>query len=130
MQSAVHDGRMWVIGGGTYNTVNEARLERTYQTDVWSSKDGASWTREVSTTPWSPRQYHSLIDWDGRLWVIAGYADGANQNGAWYSSNGKDWYETQTPWDPRHAASVWQYHDAVWLAGGGDTDVWRLERDR
>jgi hypothetical protein len=119
---------MWVVGGGTYNSNNEARLERTFSTDVWSSADGATWRRDTASTPWSPRQYHSLVAWDDRLWVIAGYTDGGNQNGSYYSTNGVDWYEVETPWDPRHAASVWVYHDAVWMAGGGDADVWRLER--
>jgi hypothetical protein len=127
-QSAVLNGRMWVIAGGTYNSYNEGITARQYFMDVWSSADGASWTRESVTTPWSARQYQSVVAWDGKLWVISGYNEEGNLDGGWYSADGKNWYPTDTPWDPRHAASVWVYKDAVWMTGGGDIDVWRIER--
>jgi hypothetical protein len=130
MQSAVMAGRVWVVGGGTYDSVNEGRFARQYLTDVWSSADGVAWRRDTATTPWPAREYHSVVAWDDRLWTIAGYSDEGNLDGAWYSSDGKNWYPTSTPWGPRHAASVWVYQDAVWLTAGGDVDVWRLERTR
>lgn len=128
IQSATLHGKMWVIGGGTYEAVSEGRPNRDYFTDVWSSPDGTHWDREAAATPWTPRQYQSLASWDGKLWVISGYSAEGNQDGAWYSADGKNWYDTETPWGPRHASSVWVYKDAVWLSGGGDHDMWRLER--
>ena len=73
-----------------------------------------------------------LAVFDDRLWVIQGQTPNGNSNDVWYSSNGTDWYEVpDTPWPARHAASVFVYRDAVWLAAGSHmgSDVWRLERD-
>lgn len=127
-QSAVLDGKMWVIAGGTYESKNAGVYERQFMMDVWSSPDGVSWTQVAVTTPWSPRQYQSLAAWDGKLWVISGYDHDGNVDGGYYSSDGKNWYATVTPWDPRHATSLWVYKDAIWISGGGNVDVWRLER--
>jgi hypothetical protein len=132
--SAVHDGKMWVIGGGTYESVNAGHPGRTYYADAWSSPDGARWTLESQHVPWAAREYHSLATWDGRLWIVAGYNDSGNIGDAWYSADGRDWYpSTDEPspdgaWDPRHAASLWVYKDGLYLAGGGDEDVWKLSR--
>jgi hypothetical protein len=128
MQGAVLHGRVWIVGGGSYDNPSSGVPARQYMSDVWSSEDGVRWRREAATTPWSPRQYHSVVAWDGKLWVIAGYSEEGNQAGGFYSSDGKNWYSTATPWGPRHAASVWVYGDSVWLAAGGNVDVWRLER--
>ena len=65
--------------------------------------------------------------WDDRLWVIGGYNE-ENLDGAWYSGDGVNWYSTPTVWDPRHATSLWVYKDAIWMTGGGNVDVWRLQR--
>lgn len=129
--SAVHDGKMWVIGGGTYESLNAGHPGRTYYADAWSSTDGSRWTLETDQVPWPAREYHSLATWDGRLWVVAGYNDAGNIGDAWYSVDGRSWYpSTDEPiaWDPRHAASLWVYKDAIYLAGGGDEDVWKLSR--
>lgn len=127
MQGAVLNDRMWVVAGGTYEARNAGVMNRTYTNDVWSSADGVSWRRDLDAAPFSPRQYHSLVAWDDRLWVIGGYNED-NLDGAWYSGDGVNWYSTPTTWDPRHAASVWVHKDAVWLTGGGNVDVWRLQR--
>jgi len=127
MQGAVKDGRMWMIGGGTYESITSGVLKRTYTNDVWSSADGVSWRRDLEAAPWTPRQYQSVVSWDDQLWVISGYNE-ENLTGAWYSPDGLNWYSTDTTWGARHATSVWVHKDAVWMTGGGDIDVWRLQR--
>ena len=37
---AVHDGRMWILGGDP--------LQRHYQNDVWSSDDGIHWVQQAA----------------------------------------------------------------------------------
>ena len=128
--SAVKDGRIWLLGGGTYDTPR--RPDRRFYSEVWSSADGIEWTRHLEDAPWHPRQYHEVCVFDDRLWVLEGYhMDGGNRNDVWHSSNGIDWEEVpDTPWAPRHAASVFVFKDALWMVAGNNmqSDAWRLRR--
>ena len=125
--AAVMNGRIWVLGGGRYDT---PRVERLYHNDVWSSSDGVHWTQHTPAAPWSPRQYHDVAAWDGKLWVMEGYhANGGNRKDVWYSSDGANWKELpNTPWKPRHAASLVVHDGNLWMIAGNnmEPDVWRL----
>ena len=126
--SAVHQGRIWILGGGTYDTPKTPT--RQYLNDVWSSADGTAWKRHVEAAPWAPRQYHDVAAWDDRLWVFEGFSK-ANRNDAWYSADGEHWFEVpKTPWKPRHAASVFVHDGSLWMVAGNnmESDVWRLKR--
>ena len=126
--SVVFRDRMWILGGGTYDTPTTPT--RTFLNDVWSSEDGVDWERHVEFAPWHPRQYHSVAVFDDRMWVLGGYNNG-DRNDVWYSSDGVNWYPLRsTPWAPRHATSVFVYDNAVWIAAGSymGVDVWKLER--
>lgn len=128
--SAVHEGRIWILGGGTYDT--PAIPDRRFYNDVWSTDDGVDWTCHTESAAWHPRQYHEVAAWDGRLWVLEGYhADGGNRNDVWHSADGVTWREVvNTPWAPRHAASVFVHRGALWMVTGNnmESDVWRLGR--
>ncbi len=127
--SAVFKGRMWVLGGGTYDTPGAPT--RQFFNDVWSSADGVRWTRHLEHAPWAPRQYHDVAVWDGRLWVLEGW-QGSNRNDVWHSADGVAWTELpNTPWKPRHAASVLVHADALWVVAGNnmESDVWKLVRE-
>jgi hypothetical protein len=126
--SAVHKGRIWILGGGTYDTPKIPTRE--YRNDVWSSADGITWEQHVAAAPWAARQYHDVAAWDDRLWVMEGYAK-ANRNDVWYSADGTHWHEIpNTPWKPRHAASVFVHGGALWMVAGNnmEPDVWKLRR--
>ncbi len=128
--SAVFRNRIWVLGGGTYDTPKTPT--RNFYNDVWSSPDGVRWTRHAANAPWAPRQYHEVAVWDNRLWVLEGYG-GSNRNDVWYSADGVNWYELpNTPWKPRHAASVFVHDHGLWMVAGNnmESDVWKLVRDR
>jgi hypothetical protein len=128
--AAILDDRIWLLGGGTYDT--PGRPERLFFNDVWSSADGASWERHGEHAPWAPREYHDIAAWDGKLWVMEGWYRG-NRNDVWYSADGADWHEVaDTPWAPRHAASAFVYRDALWMVAGNNMfpDVWKLVRRR
>jgi hypothetical protein len=132
--SAVFKGRMWILGGGLYETPNAP--ERRSYNDVWSSADGVNWTRHLESAPWAPRTYHSVAVFDDRMWVLAGFLEqgpgkSGNRNDVWYSTNGVDWTELPgTPWKGRHAASVFVYDHALWVVAGSHlkADVWKLVR--
>jgi hypothetical protein len=124
--SAVFRGKIWLLGGGTYDTPKHPR--RNFFNDVWSSADGVHWERILERAPWHPRQYHEVAVFDDRLWVLEGW-NGTNRNDVWYSSDGIRWHELPgTPWAPRHAASVFVYGKALWVVAGNNmqSDVWKL----
>jgi hypothetical protein len=126
--SAVHRGRIWILGGGTYDTPTTPT--RKFYNDVWSSADGVKWERHLEAAPWEPRQYHEVAVWDDRLWVLEGYS-GANRKDVWHSADGVTWHEVKdTPWQPRHAASVFVHDGALWMVAGNnmESDVWKLTR--
>lgn len=124
----VFQDRMWVLGGGTYDTPQ--RRKRMMYNDVWSSADGVNWQCHTPEAPWAPREYHDVAVFDGRMWVLEGW-NSSNRNDVWYSSDGVNWYEVpNTPWVARHAASVMVYDDALWMVLGNnmEPDVWKLVR--
>ncbi len=126
--SVVFDGRMWILGGGTYDTPDTP--ERRFYNDVWSSADGVHWECRLESAPWHPRQYHDVAVFDGKMWVMEGWNQ-ENRNDVWYSADGVTWREVpDTPWKPRHAASVFVHDDALWMVAGNnmESDVWKLER--
>ena len=66
------------------------------------------------------------------MWVLEGWNNkGGNRNDVWYSGDGVHWYELpDTPWKPRHAASVFVFDNALWMVAGNnmERDVWKLVR--
>ncbi len=128
--AAVHDNRMWILGGGTYDT--PATPMRNFYNDVWSSDDGINWEQHIAHAPWTPRQYHEVAAFDDHLWVLEGYAaESGNRRDVWYSPDGVNWTELpDTPWAPRHAGSVFVYDGSLWMVAGNnmEPDAWRLSR--
>lgn len=129
--SAVLNERLWILGGGTYDT--PAHPARNFYNDVWSTADGVTWKQHTAAAPWAARQYHEVAAFDGRLWVLEGYGGNppANRNDVWHSADGVTWTELpNTPWAPRHAASIFVHAGALWVVAGNnmESDVWKLER--
>jgi hypothetical protein len=152
--SAVMNGRLWLIGGGTYET--PAVPARVYKNDVWSSSDGVEWVQETDAAPWQTRHMHETAVFDDKLWVLDGFcgiegssgggdgkrsnddADSGCLNDVWWSEDGKLWHEVEgTPWPARHASTVFVHRGSLWLAAGSRTDVpdgcrsdvWRLVKE-
>lgn len=128
--AAVYDDRIWLAGGGRYDTPSTP--QRSYWNDVWSTADGVEWTCNNGAACWHPRMYHEVTAFDGRVWVLEGWHElGTNRNDVWHSADGVDWEELpDTPWAPRHAASVFVFDDALWMVAGNnmESDVWKLTR--
>lgn len=121
-----HDGKLWVMGGGTYDDA-----PRTFFNDVWSF-DGTTWV-EVSpdgAAPWLAREYHNTYAAEGELWVSSGYgSDGANHNDFWHSPDGVEWTPlVDTPMAPGHADGIAVTPHGVVHASGNamDTAVYRM----
>jgi hypothetical protein len=126
--SIVFKGRLWVLGGGTYDTPKTPK--RNFYNDVWSTADGVTWQRHLEHAPWAARQYHDVAVFDNRMWVLEGYS-GSNRNDVWHSADGVTWHQVPgTPWRPRHAASVFVHNNVLWIVAGNnmESDVWKLRR--
>lgn len=115
--------KLWSIGGITM--LNHVMDE------VWSSPDGATWTREVTGAPFGPRFGHTTVVFNNRIWVMGGARDwGTNLHDVWSSPDGVNW-SLVTPaaaWVPRteHASAV--FDNRMWVFGGRGSgffgDVW------
>lgn len=131
---AVYEDRMWIIGGGTYDTPD--RISRILYSDVWSTADGINWDCHTPYAKWDAREYHDVAVFDNKLWLLEGTSLGHikgqhNRNDVWYSEDGETWIELpNTPWEPRHASSIFVYKGAMYVVGGNNmaSDVWRLEK--
>ena len=134
---AVFQGKIWILGGGTYDTPK--RPQRLYFNDVWNTADGVHWTQVAKSATWSPRQMHDVGAFDNRLWVMGGYNEHAapgektrgNRKDVWHSSDGVNWQELpDTPWLPRHGGSVFLHDGSLWMVAGNNmtSDAWKLVR--
>jgi hypothetical protein len=124
----VFDDRMWIIGGGVYDTRHPLNTVEDYA-DIWSSEDGVKWTRVTASAQWPPRRFHSTVVHDGRIWVMMGYHRG-NLDDIWITSDGAEWTRVvnQPGIPPRHEPMCLSYRGHLWLMGGyGERiydDVW------
>jgi hypothetical protein len=127
-QAVVHDGKIWVFGGGNYVPQYVAL------NDVWCSSDGVNWEQVTEHAPWNPRLWFSAEIYRGHMWVIGGWTKPyTNWGDVWYSKNGKDWtqYKCKVSWKERHEHSVYVFQDKLWVAGGHanplNNEVWYLD---
>lgn len=127
--SVVLDGRMWILGGGTYPTPGR---DGQIFNDVWSSTNGRDWTLELASAPWNPRYYHSVGVFKNQMWLVGGVS-GQDLGDVWASYDGREWRQPSgVPWPPRHAQSMFVHSNALWIAAGtirdGEmaNDVWKL----
>jgi hypothetical protein len=118
---AVHDGRLWVVGGDA----NQGH----YQNDVWASVDGRQWDCVSDSVPWAPRVLHVTGVFQDRLWVIGGQtlpqfapAEERRYADVWCSRDGRRWDRVldDAPWAPLGMiGGAVAFHDRLWLLGGG-----------
>lgn len=133
----VFKDKMWIVGGDA----NQGH----YQPDVWTSTDGANWTRVADDVPWGQRMMHYTVVFRDKIWVLGGQTSRnapvdkpAIYNDVWNSPDGINWTRVleEAPWEPRgvicgHAV----FNNRIWLLGGGScaarplprlyhTDIW------
>lgn len=129
-QIVVHEGYMWVIGGATYETSGHPFVHRN---DVWRSLDGVHWEQVLAEAPWDPRRYGAVESYDGKLWLVGGYAydeDGVGHDlsDTWMSEDGINWIQVPSPFPARHAAGLEVHDGALYLVAGShlQSDIWKL----
>ena len=128
--TVVYNGAMWVIGG----------YDGSARNDVWKSTDGVTWTKVLEDSynagQFSHRGGHSLVVYDGAMWVIAGQGIGyRDMNDVWKSTDGANWTyinKDSAPsarFSPRRFFATVAFNGAMWVIGGVDgnyhNDVWK-----
>ena len=126
-QAVVLNGKIYLFGGGNYVPKYHAK------SDVWCSADGVSWEQVTDAAPWSPRLWFPAAVYRDRMWILGGWSNNPSRNwgDVWHSADGVTWTEIpNTPWKPRHAASVFVHDGTLWMVAGNNMqpDVWKLER--
>ena len=109
-----HD-RMWLLGGFTPTPSN----------DVWSSEDGAAWTKEGDIPTARGLDIPIAFVFNDRMWVT-------DVDGVLFSSaDGKSWSVAtdRAPWRGRDFAGGCAFDSKMWVMGGSKAgallnDVW------
>ena len=135
--ATVFEGKIWVAGGDEKGEISQVWPdENPSKSDVWSSEDGKKWTQATEKAPWRGRYDHSLLAFNGRLWVMGGlnFEQGRDQelcSDVWSSADGKKWdcVSPSAPWGGRSLQKTLVFKGKIWLIGGhvkwSDTnDVW------
>ena len=131
------NGKLWVMGGAVEKT--NSPPEKVYPkfttfNDVWSSADGADWTRVVEHAPWAQRMWFVPVVYADRLWIIGGFDNvhRANFDDVWWTEDGIKWQrlDTKTKFSPRHEVTAYVHDNSLWVVAGNSwplmNDVWRL----
>ena len=102
-----------------------------YQTINSTAIDTLNWSNQIAGDSWSPREHHTSLVFDDKIWVLGG-SDGSNLDDVWSSANGRDWTNLAAAdhWSARSSHSSLVHKDKIWVLGGalaGETttnDVW------
>jgi hypothetical protein len=134
--TAVHDGRIFLIGGGLKVTPPGERYAETSAEfgDIWSSPDGAQWTREIEHFSFLPRTHFSVISTPIGCFVSDGSVGRqANlSNDLFHAPDCVNFAPVPElpPLQNRHASSLAYFNGSLVILGGpGDyspgTQVWQ-----
>ena len=121
-QAVSHNGRLYVMGGGSLNSA-------TARDDVWSSVDGANWSFE-GLAAWPDRILHQAVSHNGRIYVLGG-TDGTNsRNDVWSWAEGESWRQEQAndanSWSERILFKSLSHDGLLYVIDGSGykSDVW------
>ena len=126
-------GQMFLLGGTENYYFGD---DKSAKSDVWSSKDGKTWTCVTPAAEWPARAYHQAVVLNDRIYLFGGgnYVPKYMAfNDVWSSADGKTWRKEteQAGWSPRLWFSSVVYRDQMWVLGGWSNnpsknwgDVW------
>jgi hypothetical protein len=146
--SAYFNDKLWVIGGMGVGGVDISNWN-----DSWSSVDGVTWKLENANTPWASRGGHSVVSFNGKMFLYGGgtlknrdllftihsqafkkFALSTVFSDMWSSSDGVNWKKvdakTTGTIGARYGHASLVYNNKMWIIGGQDSsgrklnDVW------
>jgi len=124
--ACTYDNLMWIMGG-----VQCFYGIKTRRNDVWYSSNGTTWTQATANAAWADRNGHSVIVFNGKMWVIGGETTLVESpesslplNDVWYSVNGSTWTQAtgNAAWKGRKGHSSFIFEDKIFIASGQDGD--------
>ena len=118
--------KLFVIGGIQYAD------DDTCNNEIWTSKDGLSWTQAKKNAAFSARSRHQIIEFNNALWLYGGEVcmdQGSYfSNELWRSEDGTNWTQVpiNTPMSSRSNHSFIVFNGKMWIFGGafGNTEIW------
>jgi hypothetical protein len=133
--AVVFNNNIFVIGGNAYPFGGNTASTGTPYNDVWSSPDGAAWTKVTSAAAFPARSNPAVFVYNNKIWVVGGKDASSNYlNDVWSSSDGATWTQvtTTTAFTGRFGHSVAVYNNEIFLAGGENAsgvlgDLWVSE---
>jgi hypothetical protein len=113
--SVVFDNKMWVIGGYVRPTFYPELDD-----DVWFSNNGDTWVCATPSAGWMPRQSHTSVVFNNKLWILGGYDFNNYFNDVWYSTNGVNWTSATgwASWIGRRGHTSVVFDNKIWVMGG------------
>ena len=94
-------GQMWCVTSKKTGLYDDDEIPIS-ESMVWSSKNGVNWFKR-SHNPFEARTDHSLISYDGKMWLIGGFSlnDRLAETSleVWNTSNGTDWTLVADPYN-------------------------------
>jgi hypothetical protein len=126
----VFKDKMW-ISGGVGIVQQTPKTSFTSLNDVWYSDNGKCWTQAVTNAP--ARSGHAFTVFNGKLWLIGGYASswGKYKNDVWCSADGISWtcVTDSAAFSPRIYHCCVAFNGKMWIIGGLSrashcNDVW------
>ena len=121
-QAVSHNGRLYVLGGGSASA-------STKSDDVWSSVDGANWSFEGNAA-WSARIQHQAVSHNGRIYVLGGTDGTTSRNDVWSWAEGESWRREAANnnafWSERTLFKALSHDGLLYVIDGSGykSDVW------
>lgn len=105
---AVMDQQLWIAGGQEND-------------DVWCSPDGRTWSRTAAGAPWGQRWQHTVIPFNGRLYLLGGTQQGHGPMGDVWRLDGAGWNLVNAQaFAPRYSTAGAVLGGQMVLVGGHD----------
>lgn len=107
-------GKLWVVAG------HETLSRTTQLSDIWSTTDGITWTKQADTTGLGARHIHQLVEFDGKLWAFGGYDANQTLTDLWYSQDGATWTKAKDnfPFDAKRGYRAMVHGNQLFILGG------------
>ncbi len=129
------NNKLWLIGtryGSGYRNM-----------EIWSSIDGATWTKNSTTPPISPRSSYGLTVHNNKLWIIGNNQRYFKTRDVWSSVDGENWmqvtpdagFESKIHSALSHNGKLWVFcENNAWTSDHGENwtkvaDISHLEVD-
>lgn len=128
-------GKLWLIGRLDGNAVSRGLNVRYWEAphfnDIWVSANGCDW-KLAGRTPWPGRRSLSVIEFNGALFMLGGWApEGGYKNDVWTSKDGTRWKRIveRAEWPGREGQTVVVFKNKLWLIGGVHFDKREAKND-